>query len=262
MYYPSASSKERNLSAVDYEHQRSNLSHLPQDSQQSVLNHANHNQFSGTALSFSEPDIQAPLENGSHSRTPSNTEDGNGFPAEEDSELSVCPQRSSRVRFRSRVRITSGINRHKHKSPSHFHHVDSDYFAFSRASSMSGSPSSSISAPLRSRMDDEIAKPGWGTLGQRVGLFARNSQQRKVNGRANSFRKYPAHLESDANDQTPLMRSTTLRTYEREEETRLSREIDMVFGPWPSRLLNHHWWWWHLEPIICCRCVDDSDFED
>jgi len=48
---------------------------------------------------------------------------------------------------------------------------------------------------------------------------------------------------------------------DREHEARLSRQIDLVFGPLPGRLLNCHWWRWQLEPLVTCRCVEDSDLE-
>ncbi|KAF8912881.1 hypothetical protein CPB84DRAFT_1759766 [Gymnopilus junonius] len=38
-----------------------------------------------------------------------------------------------------------------------------------------------------------------------------------------------------------------------------ARGIELKFGPWPSRLINHNWWWWQLEPIVCCHCLDESD---
>ncbi|KAF9015387.1 hypothetical protein BDQ17DRAFT_1340979 [Cyathus striatus] len=185
---------------------------------------------------------------------------------------SVTLQRpNARVRFRSRVRITSGLNRSRHRNAS-FSIVEgtenSNRLPLSPASSLSGSPSSSISAPLRSRDDDEVGKPGWGTLGQRVGLFA---QRRRIGDRSvgspriNHIR--PKHI---ASENTPLLRSPCRLSYETnpsetcewDEEARLSKEIDLIFGTWPRRLLNHHWWWWHLEPIICCHCLEDSDTEE
>lgn len=46
-----------------------------------------------------------------------------------------------------------------------------------------------------------------------------------------------------------------------DEGTRQLREIDVIFGGWPERLLNRYWWWWWLEPTLCCHCLDESDAE-
>ncbi|KAJ8520366.1 hypothetical protein ONZ45_g2827 [Pleurotus djamor] len=78
-----------------------------------------------------------------------------------------------RVRFRSRVRIASGLHR-PHRSNTRDSLV---YGACNQLtlgeSSLSSSPSSSISAPLRTEAtNDAECRPEWGTLGQRVRLFA------------------------------------------------------------------------------------------
>jgi hypothetical protein len=49
------------------------------------------------------------------------------------------------------------------------------------------------------------------------------------------------------------------------DDARLSREIDLLFGKWPGRLLNCQWWWWQLELVFCCEachCADDSEMYD
>ncbi|KAJ7789476.1 hypothetical protein B0H14DRAFT_2944517 [Mycena olivaceomarginata] len=158
------------------------------------------------------------------------------------------PLRRSRVRFRSRVRITSGLH-HSHRRVS-----------TTSSSSLSSSPSSSISAPLRAPLTEDNCTPGWGTLGQRVGLFAISNR---------------AAAEARSSDPMPNERSALLAPpgYERnpesdddgsiysecddDAEALLSRQIDLVFGKWPGRLLNHHWWWWQLQPIMCCGCLDE-----
>lgn len=196
------------------------------------------------------------------------------------------PERPNKVRFQSRVRITSGLNRHRHKSQ---HQSGIDYLSFSPASSVSGSPSSSISVPLRTHTDDEVGKPGWGTLGQRVSLFARGNMERKKNREqrerptlGGSFRKGVDHGgeapvipyvgTDEINEETPLLWGPRSRHRDpisngndhehscsaREDEASQSREIEMVFGSWPGRLANYHWWWWQVEPIICCRILSDS----
>jgi len=156
----------------------------------------------------------------------------------------------------------------------------SDFYPSSR----SGSPSSSISAPLRSPTDDDTSP--WGTLGQRVGLMAlqkkmkSSSPQRRRHLPISPSRKRDGYSrrrsfssddgDSDqANERTPLrgsFRRSMAYVYAdgegvREEdildddsdEERLSAEIDEVFGKWPGRLLNHHYWWFQLEPILCCH---------
>ncbi|KAF7972581.1 hypothetical protein HWV62_17718 [Athelia sp. TMB] len=191
----------------------------------------------------------------------------------------------ARVHFRSRVRITSGIGRQHRRSQADLRGIDSSDFYPS--SSRSGSPSSSISAPLRSHTDDDTSP--WGTLGKRVGLMA---LQRKMKGSSPQRRRQlplpPAKRpderrqrqrqsfssddgESDqVNERTPLRGSFRRRSLAyvyadgegvREEdildddsdEERLSAEIDEVFGKWPGRLLNYQYWWFQLEPILCCH---------
>jgi len=185
------------------------------------------------------------------------------------------PERPNKVRFRSRVRIASGLNRHRHSLEG----VDYLNPGYSPKSSISGSRSSSLSVPLRTPTDEQVGKPGWGTLGQRVSLFARGQMERsrrreqreRLGLGASSFRKGVERGRREAlvipyyaqiTEETPLLLSCSdLRRLRREDEARqLAREIDIVFGPWPDRLANHHWWWWQVESIICCRCV--SDFDD
>jgi len=196
---------------------------------------------------------------------------------EPDSPHSI-PERQNRVRFRSRVRIASGLNRHRH-SLEGVDYLSPDY---SPDSSISGSPSSSISVPLRTHSDEQVGKPGWGTLGQRVSLFAkgqmersRREQKERLGLRASPFRKEVERGRREAlvlpyypqiTEETPLLlssaRNGSCSDSSREDEaSQLAREIDMVFGPWPDRLANHHWWWWQVESIICCRCVSDFDDE-
>jgi hypothetical protein len=151
------------------------------------------------------------------------------------------PLRRSRVRFRSRVRITSGLH-HSHRRVS-----------TTSSSSLSSSPSSSISAPLRAPLTEDNCTPGWGTLGQRVGLFA-------ISNRAAAEARSAKHrARRRGSDPMPNERSALLAPpgYERnpesdddgsiysecddnDAEALLSRQIDLVFGKWPGRLLNHH----------------------
>ncbi|KIM47991.1 hypothetical protein M413DRAFT_217359 [Hebeloma cylindrosporum] len=176
------------------------------------------------------------------------------------------PKRPTRVRFRSRVRITSGLHQHRHKSNS-----EQDYTSatpLTPSSSLSGSPSSSISAPLRTQAEDEASKPGWGTLGQRVSILAQRNADRRL--KLHQQREHLGALSSQhgdglvANERTPLRGSSPMidREIFDSEAEMLSRDIDLVFGPWPNRLLNHQWWWWHIEPLVCCRCLTELDEEE
>lgn len=171
-----------------------------------------------------------------------------GYQSELETPLSEDPpKRPTRVRFRSRVRITSGLH---HKSYS-----EQNYASLTPSSSISGSRSSSISAPLRTQAEDEASKPGWGTLGQRVSILAQRNADRRF-----KFHQQRGHLGAlpsqhgpgdsgglVANERTPLAGSSLPSSYvhgemiDREifDSETLSREVDLVFGSWPSRLLNH-----------------------
>ncbi|KAG5646874.1 hypothetical protein DXG03_001950 [Asterophora parasitica] len=199
---------------------------------------------------------------------------------------------TSHVHFRPRVRIASGISRHRHSrqlsnsplrlpcSPDRGRHLPFTTSGGSNSSSVSSSSlSSSISAPLRSRTDDESDKPGWGPLGQRVNLLARDARRKRDSGR----RHKQDHERAVPCEHTPLIRprpqiqspitvgpegrrqaeawDSDWEENEVELEARISNEIDEVFGTMPRRLLNFQWWWWQLEPIVCCQCLAESDEE-
>ena len=158
------------------------------------------------------------------------------------------PERPTRVRFRSRVRITSGLNRHRHKSQQQQHGVD--YLSFSPESSVSGSRSSSISAPLRTHVDEEVGKPGWGTLGQRVSLFTKgNLERRRIREQRERLELGVEQGEALINEQTPLL-SRPLSGSLQEEASQMSREIEMVFGTWPGRLVNYR-----VSIIVCLLSI-------
>ncbi|KAG1777281.1 hypothetical protein EV702DRAFT_270244 [Suillus placidus] len=171
---------------------------------------------------------------------------------------------SPRVHFRSRVRITAGMRRRRL----------SDGLP-SGASSISGSPCSSISAPLRSA--NAASSKGRGPLGQRVSILASQNytsepssptRRRKTRHRSNP----PEPYHSSVNEHTPLLRPSCRYSYARgynednivDEDVERQRErvIDETFGKWPGRLLNRHWWWWQLESLVCCLCVDCSEVEE
>ncbi|KAH0838709.1 hypothetical protein J3R83DRAFT_7039, partial [Lanmaoa asiatica] len=183
-----------------------------------------------------------------------------------------------RVRFRSRVRISAGMGRRQRLSDG----------LSSTASSISGSPSSSISAPLRTH---HTGNNGWVPLGGRVNLLAspaapvapRRSEYASSgkgngsgsgyeNARKRSARSSQVFLDDDVDEHTHLMTSATRHSYVENQQAhdryhddgereRWWREqlVDEVFGKWPGRLLNRHWWWWHLEPILCCFCDPDEE---
>lgn len=172
---------------------------------------------------------------------PSDTE-GSGDELERDSLLedSVKPLR---VRFRPRVRITSGLNRHRRRRHAIENHQD--YLTSNSSSTFSGSPSSSISAPLRTRLDDEVGRPGWGTLGQRVALFSKHQYPGKTT-RQHTEGGLMA-MGSFGTERTPLLKPSLHFLLSRDprfpytsDEEELSRFTDRTFGPWPTRLLNHH----------------------
>jgi hypothetical protein len=191
--------------------------------------------------------------------------------------------RNSRVRFRSRVRITSGLHSHRRR--------------VSATSSLSSSRSSSISAPLRSPLTEDNCTPGWGTLGQRVNLFAVSNRQAAAAAQARSAKHRARRRQGIADlattERTALLGAPPPLGYDGhpdsdgeeeyyDDESLLSRQIDLVFGKWPGRLLNRHvspttptyrlnvfadstpaqWWWWQLEPIICCGFLEENDTED
>lgn len=123
----------------------------------------------------------------------------------------------------------------------------------SGASSISGSPCSSISAPLRSA--NAASSKGWGPLGQRVSILASQnyvSEPSSPTGRRrtrhSSNPSEPYH--SPVNEHTPLLRPPCRYSYARgydddrmvdeDVERQRGRVIDDTFGKWPGRLLNRH----------------------
>lgn len=174
------------------------------------------------------------------------------------------------------MRITSGLNRHRHctnpsvagaQSRESTVRLGSDgggYFCFTPSSSISGSPSSSISAPLRSRTDDEADRPGWGPLGQRVSMFAKKNRMSKQVGSQLWGKRVRAEGLSTARGQmgttetSPLLippsrlqAGRCVREHRRKrrchccdgglssQQTLSPEEVDETFGKWPSRILNY-----------------------
>lgn len=188
------------------------------------------------------------------------------------------PLRPTHVRFRSRVRITSGFRRYRRQSSLHHQTaIDHDLFTSSSPGSLlssdSGSASSSISAPLRA--GGEPGKSGWGALGQRIRFLPQNNSQRQNSRKG---RRKTKHII--ANERTPLILSPAHPSYLNahtieydslvHEDSRIPRRI------WPRRLPSNRvcsrmdpphpadnsvlqWWWRHLHLIICCRSTEESD---
>lgn len=169
-----------------------------------------------------------------------------------------------KVRFRSRVRITSGVRKHRHLTPGA---GLQEHQAPSTCSSCSGSPSSSISAPLRWHADENAT---WGPLGRRLSAYAgshkrttttppklsegmratRTDERTPLIG---SQRARVAYVDNgldgggEADDERPRLINGEYEDDDLEETEELSlralalkREEETVFGKWPWRLFNRH----------------------
>lgn len=156
-----------------------------------------------------------------------------------------------RVHFRPRVRITSGLH-----SGSRARNLDGwcgnstvENGINTANTSASGSPSSSISAPLRYQADENNVL---GPLGKRINSLAQTRNKRKRQLRRG------ANIGSSVSERTPFLPASecgpvpdyTRRRRERgwrgsdsEDEdyaNRLKREEEIMFGRWPWRLFNRH----------------------
>lgn len=193
-----------------------------------------------------------------------------------------------KVHFRSRVRITSGLpsgSRSRNQGRKG-HNSTFDNGIDTANTSASGSPSSSISAPLRYQADENNIL---GPLGKRISSLGQT--RNKKNGQLRRA------VGSSVSERTPFIRPSehgpipdyTCSRQERswlggesEDENSangLKREEDVMFGRWPWRIFNRHasgiahatrsvllpsfvqWWMYQCEPIFCCcldeRCEDD-----
>jgi len=178
--------------------------------------------------------------------------------------------RTTSIRFCSRVRITSGLNHLQQGRTNTLRSTrgDTGYFCHTPSSSRSGSASSSISAPLRSRTDDEADRPGWGPLGRRVSMLAKKNwtkkrfesskdnqtppQSDRVNGRTTS-RDCEETTEASPLLMAPSCRGSDSTSCRRRRggrchcverglpsHKRISPgDVDEVFGKWPTRMLNY-----------------------
>ncbi|KAF9535797.1 hypothetical protein CPB83DRAFT_842355 [Crepidotus variabilis] len=307
LYSPATDMKQTpsftNAHAEDIVRQTSSRDHLWEHSSRSALPHPSNSDDEASSCSESPPKSSEAYFiqfEGPDEHKPSVTSDNcvdedvvtvNGKPAtkylceegDKSSERSrLFTGHPPRVRFRSRVRITSGISRHRsHNQSCSIAAQTQDYFSLPPSSTASSSPASSISVPLRTKADEEIGKPGWGTLGQRVSLLARGRYPRKSREERERERFAKGLQRRDslgdrlyANERTPLLasplRKVTHGSIESADNDSAQlqgqasyheREVARIFGPWPERLYNHHWWWWKMEPIVCCWCLTDLDEE-
>lgn len=171
---------------------------------------------------------------------------------------------SSRVTFRSRVRITSGLRQHRFGISKPIA-TSNGIPNYSPASSRSCSPSSSISAPLRFHSEEAGVKPGWGTLGQRVSLLAqRNAQKKLERKKAKALQRSlaePCFAGLQRSESTPLLGAAGGfygATYTCEcPKCQAEQEQE----EWPSRLFDPRWWWTSIRNAMTCKCLDDSDEE-
>ena len=161
------------------------------------------------------------------------------------------------VRFRSRVRITSGLHHHRNRKTASADEAgltsslpipitQNKRSEGEDSTPLSSSPSSSISAPLRREDDGSSNSPNsrWGPLGQRVSFFRRKSkqgeQQSLIPKRRCSRPRMYVNLDSDSEEDE----------YSSRPNLKLNREIDDVFGKWPGRIFNRH-----VIKFPCCLLV-------
>lgn len=177
--------------------------------------------------------------------------------------------RTTSIRFRSRVRIASGLNHFRQGRTNILRSTEGD-FCYTPSPSRSVSASSSISAPLRSRTDDEADRPGWGPLGRRVSMLAKKNRTKKrfefnkddqswtppqsdrVNGSTTS-RDCEETTEASPLLMTPSCRGSGSTSCRRRQGGRCycvecglpspkklsPGEVDEVFGKWPNWMLNY-----------------------
>ena len=168
----------------------------------------------------------------------------------DDDQTPTVPVRHSipKVHFRSRVRITSGLHsssRSRNRNGTGRNSTIDDGIGTANTSA-SGSPSSSISAPLRYQADENNVL---GPLGKRI-----NSLALTRNKKNEQLRR--ASVGSSVSERTPFLRASEYGpvpdyTHQRRERGRianesddegsargLKREEEIVFGRWPWRVFN------------------------
>lgn len=153
-----------------------------------------------------------------------------------------------KVHFRSRVRITSGLHstsRSRNRGSTGRNSTADDGIGTANTSA-SGSPSSSISAPLRYQADESNVL---GPLGKRINSLALTRNKR--NGHLRRM-----GINSSVSERTPFLRASEYGpvpnyTHHRRERGRiagegddqdlargLKHEEDVMFGRWPWRIFN------------------------
>lgn len=156
-----------------------------------------------------------------------------------------------RVHFRSRVRITSGLHssgRSRNRDGTN-RNSTADHGIETANTSASGSPSSSISAPLRYQADENNVL---GPLGKRINSLAQTRNKR------NGQLRRAANVGSPASERTPFLRASEYGpvpnyTRQRRERGRMGsegegedstsgpkREEEIMLGRWPWRMFNRH----------------------
>jgi hypothetical protein len=187
------------------------------------------------------------------------------------SEPAESPTRSRIVRFRSRVRITSGIHQRNE----------------SASTSTSASESSSMSAPLRSPTEEHVRpQPNSSFLNGNhaaslsallsadaasAWLRGKGNQSSQSKGSGGLRGRRTTMLPSAATEHSPLITASDIRrdylaTHpngddEVDEEMRkraaMKSQEDVVFGTWPGRLLNRH-----VSRPLCPSIVQGPDILD
>ncbi|KAF8530938.1 hypothetical protein JB92DRAFT_2854384 [Gautieria morchelliformis] len=175
-------------------------------------------------------------------------------------DVDASPSRQRTIRFRSRVRIASGVH---------------------SVSSSRGSRSSSISVPLQGPHGPNVSA-NTSPLSEMLPSEAANawsrslSSSRKASSDRPEIRRKSASPRSSRVDERTPFASGSRRSYTEQTEDEVQEDSDaelerlqaaarkseeqVMFGKWPWRILNRHWWWWKAEPIICCCSeLDDSD---
>jgi len=228
----------------------------------------------GSDLNLKEAEPNATVLNRGEGNCESNLIGRHAIDNTEFDESIVLPSltRTTRIRFRSRVRITSGLNHLRQGRTNTLRSIrgDTGYFCHTPSSSRSGSASSSISAPLRSRTDDEADRPGWGPLGRRVSMLAKKdwTKKRFELSKDNQPRTPPqsdrmnglttSRDREETTEVSPLLMAPSCRgsdstSCRRQQGGRCHcverglpshkkfspGEVDEVFGKWPNRMLNY-----------------------
>lgn len=141
---------------------------------------------------------------------------------------------SPKVRFRSRVRIGS-LRRHNSRG----NHSKTP----STSSSVAGSASSSLSAPLRSAGNASDSN-GWGSLGTRVSGRRRASipsfgERQPLLPGGKTYGTTPMMAAPPQYRRGHRSRQQQEAAIAQEDRERLRRDMDALFGRWPQRLLNY-----------------------